>query len=194
MATILVSPTDASPVGLALRWHAHTRHALAAAAETSAKSTTSILPRVLWTFVSTDDKTSATPDLLGSQLGHFRIVEKLGEGGMGVVYKAVDETLRRTVALKVLPPLYAASEERRARFMREARSAAAITHANVASVYEVGAADGRIFIAMEFVEGQSLRGVVSDRALPVAHALHLARGIARALAKAHEKGIVHRDL
>src|SRR4051812_45354270 len=97
-------------------------------------------------------------DLVGHKLAQFRVVAKLGEGGMGVVYKAFDEELRRTVALKVLPLGFVASDERRRRFLREARAAAAITHPNIAAVYEIGQAeDGRPYIAMEFVPGVTLR-------------------------------------
>jgi serine/threonine protein kinase len=106
-------------------------------------------------------------DLVGQSLAHFRIVDRLGEGGMGVVYKATDEKLRRTVALKVLPEALAKDEERRRRLVREARAAAAVTHPNIAAVYDVGESEGRIFIAMEFVEGQTLRERLGDGALPV---------------------------
>jgi serine/threonine-protein kinase len=132
-------------------------------------------------------------DLVGQSLSHFRIVEKLGEGGMGVVYKATDEKLGRAVALKVLPEHFAESQERRQRFLREARSAAAVTHANIATVYEVGEADGHVFIAMEFIKGRSLREVLAER-LPVPEALRIAKSIVRGLAAAHENGVVHRDL
>src|SRR5215472_7106797 len=96
-------------------------------------------------------------DLVGRTLAHFRIESKLGEGGMGIVYRALDEKLRRAVALKVLPETVAKDEERRRRFLREARSAAAITHANIAAVHDVGEADGQVYIAMELVEGETLR-------------------------------------
>ena len=92
-----------------------------------------------------------------ARIAHFRIVGKLGHGGMGVVYRAEDETLRRTVALKLLPGGTRATRRRRQRFLREARSAAAIAHPNVAVVHQVGEADGRVYIAMELVEGESLR-------------------------------------
>src|SRR3984957_8852782 len=132
-------------------------------------------------------------DLLGHSLAHFRIVEKIGEGGMGVVYRATDEKLRREVALKVLPESFAKDEDRRRRFLREARSAAAITHANIATVHDVGEADGHVFIAMELVEGETLR-VRIERGLSIGDSVRIAKEIARGLARAHEKGIVHRDL
>jgi serine/threonine protein kinase len=132
--------------------------------------------------------------LAGQKLAHFRIEAKLGEGGMGVVYRATDEKLRRPVALKVLPEDFARDDERRRRFLREARSAAAVTHANIATVYEVGEVDGRIYIAMELVEGESLRQRLGRGPLEVGEAVRIARDVARGLARAHEKGIVHRDL
>jgi eukaryotic-like serine/threonine-protein kinase len=133
-------------------------------------------------------------DLIGETLGQFRILAKLGQGGMGVVYRATDEKLRRTVALKVLPPGFAADPARRDRFLREARAAAAVNHANIAAVYDVAEADGRVYIAMELVEGESLRARLDRGALVVPEALKVARGICRGLAKAHERGLVHRDL
>jgi eukaryotic-like serine/threonine-protein kinase len=132
-------------------------------------------------------------DLVGQSLAHFRIVEKLGEGGMGVVYRATDEKLRRSVALKVLPDSFAQDADRRRRFLREARSAAAVTHANIATVHDVGEADGHVFIAMELVEGETLRARL-EKGLSVAESVRIAKEIARGLARAHEKGIVHRDL
>jgi serine/threonine-protein kinase len=128
------------------------------------------------------------------RIAHFRVLGRLGHGGMGIVYRAEDEKLRRTVALKVLPRAFAKDEERRRRFLREARSGAAIAHANIATVYEVDEADGRIFLAMELVEGETLRARIARGALPVAEAVRIARGIARGLARAHAKGVVHRDL
>ena len=128
-----------------------------------------------------------------ASIAHFRILGRLGEGGMGVVYRAEDETLRRTVALKLLPDT-AGDDETRQRFLREARSAAAITHPNVAMVYQVGEADGRQYIAMELVEGENLRARLGRGQLDVATARDLATQMARGLAAAHEKGIVHRDL
>jgi serine/threonine-protein kinase len=133
------------------------------------------------------------PDLLGRALAHFRIVRKLGEGGMGVVYEATDERLRRAVALKVLLELSDEGDDRRQRLLREARAAAAVTHANIATVYEIGEADGRVFIAMELVEGRSLR-LAMKGGMPIAESLRIARAVAQGLGRAHDKGIVHRDL
>ncbi len=133
-------------------------------------------------------------DLIGRSLGHFRVTERVGEGGMGVVYVAVDERLRRTVALKVLRPEIANDERRRSRFLREARFAAALAHPNVATVHEVGEHDGLVYMAMELVEGKSLRVRLAEGKIPLSQALTIARDVARALGRAHEKGIVHRDL
>jgi serine/threonine-protein kinase len=127
-------------------------------------------------------------------IAHFRVEERIGEGGMGVVYRAEDEKLRRTVALKVLPRGDDSSEERRARFLREARAAAAVTHPNIATIYEVGEDDGRVYIAMEYVRGQTLRALLAKGPPPIREALRIARGVARGMARAHERGIVHRDL
>jgi len=129
----------------------------------------------------------------GERIAHFVVVEKIGEGGMGVVYKANDQQLGRTVALKVLPPEYVGDAERKRRFAREARAAAAITHPNIAAVYEVGDADGVTYIAMELIAGSTLREHIARR-LDVREAVRVALAIARALTKAHAKGIVHRDL
>jgi serine/threonine protein kinase len=132
-------------------------------------------------------------DLVGQSLAHFHIVEKIGEGGMGIVYRATDEKLLRTVALKVLPEALAADEQRRRRLLQEARAAAAVTHPNIASVHEVGESAGRIFIAMEYVDGEALRSRLGVP-LDVASALQIALQIARGLAKAHRAQVVHRDL
>src|SRR5713101_5393463 len=97
--------------------------------------------------------------MIGKSLSHFRILEKIGEGGMGVVYRAEDEKLRRVVALKVLPPDLVGNEERRLRFLREARAAAAVSHPNLATIYEIGEADGVVFIAMNTSRGRRCAGV-----------------------------------
>ena len=133
----------------------------------------------------------------GDTLGRFVVRAELGRGGMGVVYAADDQTLGREVALKVLPPTD--DEEPRRRFLREARAAAAITDPGIATIYDVGEAGGRVFIAMELVRGKTLRALLdgrpgTDRALPVGEALRIAREIVRALATAHARGVVHRDL
>jgi non-specific serine/threonine protein kinase len=133
-------------------------------------------------------------DLVGRRLAHFRVDATLGKGGMGVVYRAFDEALRRPVAIKVLPDAVTADVERRRRFVREAQSAAAVVHPNVAAVFEIGEAEGRVYIAMELVDGQTLRTRLSAGPIAVDEAIRVALQIARGVAKAHEKRIVHRDL
>jgi serine/threonine-protein kinase len=128
----------------------------------------------------------------GDKLGRFTLLSEIGRGGMGVVYAAEDSTLGREVALKVLPTC--GDDERRRRFLGEARSAAGLTHGGIATVYDVGEVEGHVFIAMELVHGRTLRAALDKRALPLAEALRIAREIARALAKAHARGVVHRDL
>jgi serine/threonine protein kinase len=132
--------------------------------------------------------------MIGRTLSHFRILAKIGEGGMGVVYRAEDEKLRRAVALKVLPPDLVANEERRLRFLREARTAAAINHPNIATVYEVDEADGVVFIAMELVDGKTLREVLGGRAMPIKDTLRISMEMSEGLAKAHGAHVIHRDL
>ena len=134
------------------------------------------------------------PEADPEQVGRYRIIARLGKGGMGIVYRAEDDTLRRPVALKVLPRAVSDDEDRRRRFLREARSAAAINHPNVATIHEIGESGGRVFIVMELVEGHTLRHELSVSSLPLPKALRIARAVARGLAKAHDKGIVHRDL
>jgi TolB-like protein/tetratricopeptide (TPR) repeat protein len=130
----------------------------------------------------------------GQTLSHYRLVKKIGEGGMGVVWKALDTRLNRHVAIKVLPTELTADAERRRRFLREARTAAAVTHLNIVTIYEIDEADGVTFIAMELVEGRTLRSMIGGRPLPIPEALRLATGIAEGLARAHGARIVHRDL
>jgi serine/threonine-protein kinase len=133
------------------------------------------------------------PESMPERVAHFRVLGPLGRGGMGVVYRAHDETLRRDVALKLLPEAEEIGE-RRQRFLREARAAAAIAHANVAGVHQVGESDGRVYIAMELIEGKSLRKTLDEGRLDVATALDIASQIARGLGAAHARGLVHRDL
>ena len=132
--------------------------------------------------------------MIGKTISHYKIIEKLGEGGMGVVYKAEDTKLERTVALKFLPLQAVAGEEEKARFRHEAQAAAALDHPNICTVHEINEADGQTFIAMAYVEGQSLYDVVAEGPVPISDALNHAAQIAEGLQAAHEKDIVHRDI
>ncbi|HSF18899.1 MAG TPA: protein kinase [Vicinamibacteria bacterium] len=132
--------------------------------------------------------------MIGRTLGHYRVIEKLGEGGMGEVYRSADTRLGREVALKILPADMAASPERLERFRREARALAALDHPNIVTVYSVEDAEGVHFLTMQLVEGQPLHQLIPAGGLPVDQLLALADALADALAAAHEKGIVHRDL
>jgi len=137
----------------------------------------------------------AAADLVRQRrFGHYEILEKLGVGGMGVVYRAHDLTLRRAVAIKVLHGSAASDPERLARFEQEARSASALNHPNIVTIYEVGSAEGVRYIAMELVEGRTLRQILSEAPLVTRRALQLAAQAAGGLAQAHDAGIVHRDL
>jgi len=132
--------------------------------------------------------------MIGSTIAHYKITGKLGEGGMGVVYKAEDSHLKRFVALKVLPPEKVADPKRKHRFVQEARSASALNHPNIVTVHDIDQADGVDFIAMEYVEGKTLDELIGRKGLKLNEALKYAIQIADALAKAHAAGIVHRDL
>ncbi len=132
--------------------------------------------------------------LPNTSLSHYRIVSKLGAGGMGEVYLAYDTKLDRKVALKVLPPDIAASHDRMDRFVREAKSAAALNHPNIAHMYEIGEGDGTHFIAMEFIEGVTLREKIYYERTELTKLLRYLQHVAEGLAKAHAAGIVHRDL
>ncbi len=127
-------------------------------------------------------------------VAHYRIVELIAAGGMGAVYKAYDNKLHRVVALKLLPPEYVSQQDRRRRFFQEARAASALTHPHILTIYEVGEDNGTPYIAMEFVEGETLRQKIKSRTLQVNEILGFAIQIAEGLAKAHEIGIIHRDL
>src|SRR5580765_5421124 len=126
-------------------------------------------------------------------IAHYRIVEPIGAGGMGAVYKAYDNKLQRVVALKLLPPEYISQQDRRRRFFQEARAASALNHPHILTVYEVGEDDGKPYIAMEYVEGETLRQKIKSRSLDLKRTLDISIQIAEGLGKAHEVGIIHRD-
>ena len=132
--------------------------------------------------------------MTGQTISHYRVLEKLGEGGMGVVYKARDTRLDRFVALKFLPPERVADPERKRRFIREARAASALNHPNIITIYEIAEESGADFIAMEFVSGRTLTETIAGKPLPLKDALDYSLQIADALIAAHRAGIVHRDL
>ena len=132
--------------------------------------------------------------VIGQNISHYRVVAKAGEGGMGVVYKAEDTKLGRTVALKFLAPHLLKDEESRKRFEREAKAAAALNHPNICTIHEIDEVDGRTFLALEFVEGDSLEKKIESHPLAFKEALDIGRQIADGLNAAHQKKIVHRDI
>src|SRR5262245_28697862 len=131
--------------------------------------------------------------MIGKTVSHYCILEKLGEGGMGVVYKAEDTKLKRTVALKFLSAIALGGEDNN-RFLREAQAAAALNHPNICTIHEIDEVDSQMFIAMEYLEGQNLREKINAGPLRIGEAIKLATQIAEGLQVAHEKGITHRDI
>ena len=132
--------------------------------------------------------------MIGKTLGHYKIISQLGRGGMGEVYLAEDLSLDRKVALKFLPDVFTGDPERMARFEREAKLLASLNHPNIAAIYGLEQADGKRFLIMEYVEGETLQARISKGALPLEDALAVCRQIAEGLEAAHEKGVIHRDL
>jgi len=132
--------------------------------------------------------------MVGRTISHYRILEKIGQGGMGVVYKAEDTRLQRVVALKFLPPEMVQDRDRRRRFLHEARSAAALTHPHICTIHQIDEVEDQTFIVMEYVEGATLKERLGSGPLPLDEVLDLAGQVAEGLAEAHEKGIVHRDI
>ncbi len=132
--------------------------------------------------------------MVGNRISHYKVLEKLGQGGMGVVYKADDTRLERRVALKFLPEHLLGDEEVRKRFVREAKAAAALDHANICTVHEIDESDGKTFIAMSLIEGEPLDKRIGRGPLKIDEALDIAQQIAAGLEAAHKKGVVHRDI
>src|SRR5438132_12320629 len=130
----------------------------------------------------------------GAKLGRYEIRSKIGAGGMGEVYLALDTKLDRKVAVKILPAELASNQDRMRRFTQEAKGAAALNHPNIAHIYEIGEHDGVNFIAMEFIDGQTLREMIHGGQTALTKLLRHLQHVADGLAKAHDAGIVHRDL
>ncbi len=132
--------------------------------------------------------------MIGKSISHYKILEKLGEGGMGVVYKAQDTKLKRTVALKFFTPQALESKEEKARFAKEAQAASHLDHPNIAKIYEIDQAEGEYFISRAYFEGKSLKEIIRSKKISIRAALEIAIKIGEGLAAAHRKGIIHRNI
>src|SRR5213595_4057311 len=132
--------------------------------------------------------------MIGAKLGNYRILEKIGAGGQGTVYKATDTKLGRTVVIKVLPPELTVKEANLKRFEREARLASALDHPNICTIFDLDETNGLHYIAMQYVEGKNVRQLCNGRPLELDSALRIAIQVTDALAAAHARGIIHRDI
>jgi len=132
--------------------------------------------------------------MIGKTISHYKILDKLGEGGMGVVYKAQDTKLDRLVALKFLPQHLTSDPVEKERFIHEARAASALNHTNITTIHEIDEFEGQMFIVMEYCEGKTLKEMIEKETLPVKKILDIGIQIGEGLAIAHEKGVVHRDI
>jgi serine/threonine-protein kinase len=151
-----------------------------------------LVPELLAEAAGEED--GETADLAGNQVGRYRLLREIGDGGMGTVYEAEDTQLRRRVAVKLLPPEFSRDRRAKERFLREARTAAAVDHPNLCTVHDAGESEGRLYIVMAFYQGETLRDRIRRGPLPLAEAREVAIQVARGLARAHEAGIVHRDI
>src|SRR3989304_2699747 len=133
-------------------------------------------------------------NLVGQTILHYKIIEQVGQGGMGVVYLAEDLNLERKVAIKFLPHHISANEEERQRFEIEAQAAASLNHPNISTIYSIEDSDSKVFIVMEYIDGVELKDKIKSGSIPIDEAINIAIQIAEGLEAAHKKGIVHRDI